>query len=53
MMAHLVQNLLRHMIVEDLRRGIAVAVLGADVRAHHDQDASTVCVAEVACLFCG
>lgn len=49
--AHLVQHRLRHMIVENLRRCIAVAVLGTDVRAHHDQDAGTVGVAEVACLF--
>lgn len=50
-MAHLVQNRLRHMIFENLRRGIAVTVLGTDIRTHHNKDAGTVRVAEVACLF--
>lgn len=48
--AHLVQHRLRDVVVENLRRSVAVAILGGDVRAHHDQDTRTVCVAEVARL---
>ena len=49
--SYLVQHRLGDVIVENLRRGVAVAIFGADVRSHHDQNAGTVRVTEVACLL--
>lgn len=38
------------MIVENLRWGVAIAVLSADVGTSHDQDACAIRMAEVARL---